>query len=479
MSFDDIKQFIVQNLLLVVAVVVTLVALAAVYVPAGMFAEAEANMQAVQKRLREVESASRNHESPRWITASERNIAAIQGIQEKVIEKALIFCNRPPMLVDGTVAFPNPERQQRFSVWTDYRDSFKTWAEQMNATTAPTPAEIEKAVQEEQARMLDLQPFVSGVRVALTSEQTQQIASRVRAKLIRERASGGLIYCDETVFDNALPPTTGLETLAIDKMWEVQLNWWVQNDIVQAIVAANNRPIERMIEGGVVTGLKPRNVREAPVKQLVDVQVNEQYYTGGAFNSGGPGATSANALLPMTEHTTNSRFHVIHYEFQVVIDSMDLALLQSALTRQNFHTVLSVRYQPLSALPKVGNTQPGQGGDGPLVDYGGDAVLLVTYKCEAVFMLSPESWRQGADVEAGKQKRREFFMDHPEMVLKLKQGPRDLELPDEPAARQAFVKEQIKARPDLTIIALYEDLIPSGIARTLPGLGPADRDNNN
>jgi hypothetical protein len=230
-------------------------------------------------------------------------------------------------------------------------------------------------------------------------------------------------------------------------------------------------------------------VAQAPIKELVWVQVDKDYYRGPTTSAGSANAGSTD----LTGHVQCGKYDVLHYAFQVVMDPAYLPRLIGRLSSKNFHTALTLRCEPLS---KRGTGRPGVTGGSAvsglaagLPEYGADFVMVVTLQCEVVFMKSPQSWRDASTprkVQEAHEKRLAFFRkrdandsakDNANMVLKVVQvlpngETQDVLTYEQLAADRGLLAAYLeKDDPNLRFIALYEDLMPREIRDAQPPVG--------
>lgn len=497
------NQFIKQNLFIVVMIGVTLVILLFAIVPMMDFGQARAQakgMSDLSGRLANA-SAPGRYESPEWIHRSKGGIDEIKSIQEQVIETALKFGYRRPLMIDGKLIFPPTE--DSFAFAKPYKDQLEEFAAKVLAGgTLPTSAEVDKRVKEaaEQFRLVN-QP------------EPKDLERIERARLVSERARAIRIWVSKDSLEDYIGSaiySTGVRAMTPEEIWRALLSWWVQKDIVEAIAAVNQLPRLRLDEAGQPVPVTPTCVLDSPIKELCWVKVTPEYY-------GLKSTAGATPKPSLTGQVTNDRYDVLHYEFQVVMDaSMDLQL-DNALSTQNFHTRLAAKYQSLDKRLGVRDTAA------DVADYGDDNVVLATFRYEAIFMKSPQSWR--GKPEDAQRKRIAFLRagDNARLVLQVNRvrpnSPPAVELsyadltanPKRLAETLQLAQLKLEANGDvarmqqllandkdarfaairplasdaarlrsvtegeLRFIVLYEDLMPEKVRATLPGLGPSGR----
>ncbi|MBS3734286.1 MAG: hypothetical protein KGY99_05095 [Phycisphaerae bacterium] len=223
------------------------------------------------------------------------------------------------------------------------------------------------------------------------------------------QARNGRIYADVTALDRYF--VEGNYNPTPIQLWQMQVNAWVQKDILAAIEKTNDEVLAPLPEDR-------RNVLSAAVKRLVEVRVARQYYTGeqtqatgmrdsmsGRGPSFGPprktGAAPGGATL--TGHVSSKDFDVVHYGFVVVMPEQHVARLMKNLTSGTYHTVLTCEMasveQPrpivLPAEPerRDGDRRPrGEQRDAREYYYGPEPVVAVTLVGE---LLLQTDWARG------------------------------------------------------------------------------------
>ncbi len=243
-----------------------------------------------------------------------------------------------------------------------------------------------------------------------------------------KKARTGKIYADISAFDivmqsNAYNPSD-------KEIWAAQLNLWVTQDIVTAIRNTNDAILRQFDDPN------QRNVVNAPVKRLANIDVSEEYYTGGEVamaakgssrqssgrgsgrmdsddlmtgmggrgrggsGRGGSGRGAAPAAVAVGEPQTltnrvcNSEYDVVHYNFSVVMPTRYLPELQRQLLDLNHHTIIGM------AITEAGTSDSarssGRGGRSSAASelryYGTDPVLEVTLYGELLLLTS---WERG------------------------------------------------------------------------------------
>lgn len=241
----------------------------------------------------------------------------------------------------------------------------------------------------------------------------------------RHQAESGRIYADAYALDrfqiddpfNADPVN----------LWQMQLNAWVQRDILQAIAETNEQVLALLPED-------QRNVTNSAVKRLVTVKVGEHRYfvgeTSGPSPSqprteyyppppgsgyGGPRGMPAGTAMPtrsaagragetLTGHVSGHDYDVILYGFRVVMPERHVARLIRNLSKGKYHTVLKCDYgrdaEPIELPVGEGRSSDARERRDAREDravepgyfYGGEPVVTVTIRGE---LLLQTDWARG------------------------------------------------------------------------------------
>ena len=135
------------------------------------------------------------------------------------------------------------------------------------------------------------------------------------------------------VDDPAAPPP--------DQMWYAQVGLWVQQDIVKAIAAMNERAAAAVTEGDPC-------VENVPVKRLVLLRVRG-YEVGGKVGEI-PFLARGNTTPPPPEvsptgRKCNEQYDVVRFVVIVVIDQRDVLRLIDEICRVNFYDCIDFNYE--------------------------------------------------------------------------------------------------------------------------------------
>ncbi|MFP4104878.1 MAG: hypothetical protein ACLFVU_02215 [Phycisphaerae bacterium] len=434
-----------DHLFLLVMVGIVLVAAGLSYV-LSVGDKVESRLEAREKASRELESHLRNPISEEKVSSEENYIESLKTRARTVKENNLDFSRASfdvlelPLYsgdsAEGNVdAFPiDPALYQRYALYYQfgqkYRQALQETLDSLDPTSPPAPAAIEARAQAlEDQKLLDYRRKTgreagdvrdrpdrnggpsrrmddeedwarrnlredrengSGRTDVNVAEQIRAEAAReARLSLMKGKAQDGKIFASMAALQQAFEaPTTTDEDI-----WMAQLNLWVVQDIILAIQSANNAVAITLPKD------KKANVINLPVKRLVGIEVESDYW----FGAGGSGASSAEdgmfedgprrgrgrpnastADLPtpqsLTQRRTSEDYEIIRYTFTVDIDSTKLFELQNSLLQETFHTITNIRYEEIPPTQRQ------------LMYYGSSPVLRVTYTGELLMLAD---WTRG------------------------------------------------------------------------------------
>lgn len=261
--------------------------------------------------------------------------------------------------------FPNPADQNTlFRSRSAYVAGFQNLYQALDAGAPPTPLKISEMLDREALafRRSLLLPAGSGLSI----EQQQQLTQRQAEKLeemYRDKAVDIHVYAPEIVVDERTrtwlapgPFQMGVWSQGSGRpepfdIWEGQMQLWVQQDLCQAIMLAND-----------VTADPDGTVIDKPVKRIISMTVDPKYIGVPERGYGWSGALTqeivtarvteiqtqltqkipTNYTISPTGRASNPLYDVRHATLSVVVDSQKLPALINALGKVNFMTVLSV-----------------------------------------------------------------------------------------------------------------------------------------
>ena len=265
---------------------------------------------------------------PNAVKAMEARIAELTKAGKDDLQACLNF-NRvnlpilklPISAVSEVNAFPvDPARYRDQGLYFIFIKQYTKVLDQMisplrdglRPTTPPTPEEVQ-AEKDKLAEKFKEQTVVS--------EKASQ-----SAKL--HKAEQGLIYIEPSALDRVFTAETSASE---DKLWEAQVNLWLTDEIIRAIIATNRQWIaERSAQGA--AGRQP-TVLDSAVKRLESIKITASLT---------PSSTGQRTRLLLGQRETCPQYAVVPYKFVVVMPTRHIRRLTSALETQNYHTVTNI-----------------------------------------------------------------------------------------------------------------------------------------
>jgi len=334
----------------------------------------------------------------RVIEKGKQVVGKVHAEAEKLGQKAMEMNKRDPLvanaLIIGREPFMSSFKQEYYAGLDELRKA-------MGSTTVPTEDEIRLRVDEVWKN--DYEPLIKKVGDVAQNEQQVREEFETRKKDIpkmmrMERAVQHVMYVNPEK-PGTTPGTTNGMTTSLDyhpgipamdvkdlpnviDIWQAQLGYWIQQDVVSAIIESNK-------------GAK--NVEDAIVKRLIRADIKKEYMTktgplaiAMAVNASNipapqPGQAEEAATGPqrffgytVTGRVCNPQYDVMHFTVTVDADAQRFETFVNNLTHGKFITVirLNVRGVDRELIQQRGYY------------YGKNPVVRTEIKCEAIFFRS-------------------------------------------------------------------------------------------
>jgi hypothetical protein len=143
------------------------------------------------------------------------------------------------------------------------------------------------------------------------------------------KAEQGLVYFDPSAPGALHRVFTHETTASAEQLWEAQVNLWMTDEIIRAIITTNGKWIaEQQAENPL---LKP-SVLNSAVKHIENIKINDVF----TAQKTGP------AKLSLTQRESNSAYAVLPYSFTVIMPTRHVRRLIGVLEAQNYHTVTNI-----------------------------------------------------------------------------------------------------------------------------------------
>jgi hypothetical protein len=360
--------------------VVAVLAVVSTYYPlSGKFIELNSKMQASVDNDRKLKSLiSTNPNMPvvdpksnevkplgmfptdKVIEKGKQVVGKVHTESEKLAAKALEINERKP-LVPG--ALPSGGGRYLAEFKDAYYSAMADLRAQMDATTVPTQEEINAKI--EQIWTDDFKPMIKTVGDTAQNEQEvraefEDFKKDVPKQMRLERAMKHVMYVNPEK-QGATPGTTNGMTTSFDyhqgipaldardlpnivDVWCAQLGYWVQEDIVRAIVETNK---------------DSKDVDHSIVKRLIRTEIKKEYLTStgpiqiamalnaanippAAPDAAGPNGPPKAYGYSVTGRVCNPQYDVMHFTITVDADAQRFQTFLNNLTRSKFVTILKI-----------------------------------------------------------------------------------------------------------------------------------------
>lgn len=169
-------------------------------------------------------------------------------------------------------------------------------------------------------------------------------------------------------FYGTMTDTGTIEAPFLEDCWHAQIAYWIQKDVIEAIIATNNEVAEELKAREV-----SRWVGTMAVKDIIGIRVYTGYVepeeesaiigaSAGGYDAALPPATSANVF---THNAQNDLFDVKQFTVKLIMDQRQINRFVEKLSANRFHTLLRASY---AAEPVNRNMTGKIYGSGPVVN---------------------------------------------------------------------------------------------------------------
>ncbi|MFG0273648.1 MAG: hypothetical protein ACF8QF_01190 [Phycisphaerales bacterium] len=319
----------------------------------------------------------------------------VEEASAEVVEAAVaINSEGKDLLMEGF--FPQPERnalamRQRWGeLWVPAHRRLIDEAE----AGAPLPNDqVASEVRREYERRVDSLVSTRADK-QLTPDEVAQLRAQmtqVRLDIYKRRAADLTAYASPGVFAYVEAPDP-TQPVSLERAWDMQHRYWIHEDILQAVLAANTDP---------VSGWRQR-VPEGVVKRIESIAVLPWYFE--SFAAAGPAPSPAAPIQPdyevsLTGRTSwpgqpNGLYDARFADVSMLVSSARLPQLIEAISSTNLMTVVSLN---LSAVDMKQDLEAGY-------FYGDDHVVRATMRIETLWLrpwmepLMPDGVKQALGV---------------------------------------------------------------------------------
>jgi hypothetical protein len=163
----------------------------------------------------------------------------------------------------------------------------------------------------------------------------------IQSATLHKAEKGGLVYFDPSATGALHRVFTHETTASAEQLWEAQVNLWLTDEIIRAIITTNGKWIaEQQAENPL---LKP-SVLNSAVKHIENIKINDVF----TAQKTGP------AKLSLTQRESCSTYAVVPYSFTVIMPTRHVRRLIGVLEAQNYHTVTNIALSEAPSAAKEG-----------------------------------------------------------------------------------------------------------------------------
>lgn len=353
-------------------------------------------MEAAAGVHRALESLQSQPVNQRIIDAEHQRIEAIQQDRAKVLERAKKLYRYEPLVPD---VFPDAPPIKRLEFRAKYAEAMRNLLDSLHGGGPPTSADIEamkdKIENEKAAQRFGGEPTVTPSAAASSGTHTwadvlTQLGARNDPTARASIAAAQKIHCYAVNFEeNPLPdrvaslefwPTmkdTGtVEAPDTDDVWRAQVSYWIQKDVVEAIVAINDEAAKAAAQAK-----EDQWVGIMPVKEVITISVSDYVPPTGDLYAVSQPIGYGKAIPPGTAESvftgtaSGDSFEVVQFTVKLIMDQRDIPLLVERLCNNSFQTLLRVSYKNVP----VNKTMTGK-------VYGAEPTVLVVMDFESVML---------------------------------------------------------------------------------------------
>ena len=371
-------DFVRRNLFLILCGVGSVVGVALGVTGLRAMPKVLAEMQVSAGVHKSLESLQNKPVTPRSLDAETQRIASIQEDHDKVIERAKQLYHYEP-LVAGL--FPAAAAEKRIEFRAKYAEAMKKLLDSLHWGGPPTQQDIDAAkdkIENEKAteKLLGSEARAGG-ETQTPAEVLTKLGVKRDAPARAAIAAAQKIYCYAVNFLEDKPPervasleywpamkdTGTVEAPEADDVWRAQMSYWIQKDVVDAIVAVNEDAAEAAKQAH-----EDFWVGMMPVKEVISIRVSDrvppkdQLYKvadAGGYAAALPAGTAESVF---TGTASGESYDVVQFTVKLIMDERDIPVLVERLCNNSFQTLLRVAYKAVpvnkSLTGKVYGSEP-------------------------------------------------------------------------------------------------------------------------
>ncbi|MFQ5589781.1 MAG: hypothetical protein ACE5HE_01330 [Phycisphaerae bacterium] len=321
----------------------------------------EDELQKAKRVYDQLDSLKSNPVNQLRIDAEAARIESTLEDRRQVFARAVEIYQYKPLVPE---AFPDGDADARRRFRAEYEKSMVALFDSLGAGSTATEAEIslmrDKIENEAAAGGVTSRgqrfagaPFTPAAVLTEAGCRTDPVA---RANI----AAAQRYYCYAVHFRQAKPPRS-VSSLEFDPMmvdsgtmeaptpgeaWRAQVSYWIQKDVVDAIVAVNREAADAASKDG-----QPVWVGIMPVKDVISIRVSDYVVPDDDEYAGALPGDATEALPCGTPNTvfthsaTGEDYDVRQFTAKLVMDQRDIPRLVDRISKNSFHTLLRVAFK--------------------------------------------------------------------------------------------------------------------------------------
>jgi hypothetical protein len=187
----------------------------------------------------------------------------------------------------------------------------------------------------------------AGARLDPTTRANVAVAQKIYCYAVHFNTTKGR-QVSSIDFDPMMEDIGTMDAPTPEEVWRAQLNYWIQKDVVEAIVAVNKEAADELSSNRVDPW-----VGLMPIKDVISIRVSDYIVEDEDGFAGAPAGGETEALPCGTANTvfTHSRTggsaDVVQFTVKLVMDQRDILRLVNKLSKNSFHTLLRVAYETI------------------------------------------------------------------------------------------------------------------------------------
>lgn len=361
-------DFLRRHVFFIACIVAGLVGIALAVTGLGAMPKVLEEMGEVERLYRELNTLQGRPVNMATLDAEKQRIDRILADNNQVISKATELYGYEPLVEN---VFPDGDTDARLRFLKAYNAVMSKLMDSLVWGRPPTDAEVAQAqekIEEERYRSIPLgldrgatesKPQSSGEPFTPAGVLTKA-GARVDAEARASMACAQQIYCYAISFKGAkagqvqslffhpyLEDTGTLEPPLIEDCWWGQIGYWIQKDVIEAIVAVNEEAATAAKDRG-----EDRWVGIMPVKDVISIRLSDGYilkdddeFVGAPAGDYAEALPCATANTVFTESVSSPSYDVIQFTVKLVMDQRDIPRLVDRISKNRFHTLLRIAYR--------------------------------------------------------------------------------------------------------------------------------------